>query len=365
MTSVSIILSLLGILSLITVRGHIRSGTKHSVNVISPMDGDKKYQEILSVYHYVKQVTVGSLMPITMTKDLYVTTKFPLGKHGWVFKNVPFMVYRDPAPGRVALNSYWNAKSRTQILSTEESTGGSIHVLFKKQGVLGYVMKVGRAPVYQYWTGITNIVVGVVGVGENYFYTRYLWEMSNHNIRDTLATVGQHGYRYEGIGFYAVYFENEQVTVYQYWNSDNLDHFYTPSADEIGTTKTGETGAFGYVSEGIAFTLFHYPALGRVPVYRYYNQASQDHLYTTNVDEIGTVTTGQTGKFDYKCEGIIGYGLVSGQWPVYRYHNSGSRDNFYTQNTATMQDGPWQTYTYQGVSFYSSSPPPGVPSPEI
>ena len=332
-----IILSVLGILSLIPVRGRIGTGTKDSVHVISPMDGDKRHQGILPVYHYVKQDKIKN------KKDLYVTTKFPSGKHQWALENVPFVVYRDPALGRVALNSYWDAVLQSQILSTDGSND-DLNSHYEKRGVLGYVTKVGRAPVYQYSIGAETKGTQK----ENYLYTRNkFYDMGNSVEGET----DQGGYKRDGIAFYAVYFENEQVPVYQYWNSHNRDHFYTPNAYEIGSRETGKIGRFGYEYKGIAFRLFRNPALDRIPVYRYWNAGIHNHFYTTNVDLIGTVTTGETGKYGYKYEGIIGYGLAFGQWPVYQYWNSGNHDHFYTQNV----NGPKHGYVSEGVWFYSSS----------
>ena len=85
------------------------------------------------------------------------------------------------------------------------------------------------------------------------------------------------------------------------------DHFYTTNAAEIGTTTPGSTGQYGYVSEGIAGYCFPSAAAGTVPLYRYWKGSVSDHFYTTNAAEIGTTKSGQAGNYGYVSEGVACY----------------------------------------------------------
>ena len=87
------------------------------------------------------------------------------------------------------------------------------------------------------------------------------------------------------------------------------DHFYTTNPNEVGTTTPGHVGRAGYKSEGIAGYCFPEKDTipGTVPLYRYWKASVMDHFYTTNPNEIGTTTWGQTGNHGYVSQGIICY----------------------------------------------------------
>ena len=124
--------------------------------------------------------------------------------------------------------------------------------------------------------------------------------------------------------------KNHLVPLYRYCG--NGEHFYTTSAQEIGTVTAGLTGRHGYKCEGIAGYISSVKQGKLVPLYRYYGNG--DHFYTTNAHEIGTDVAGVTGKWGYKCEGIAGYVSPSAEQgcvPLYRYYNG--KDHFYTQSS--------------------------------
>jgi len=148
--------------------------------------------------------------------------------------------------------------------------------------------------------------------------------------------------------------------VYRYFRAPNTDHFYTSNQGEIGTTTAGEVGKDGYASEGIAFNLASAPTNGEIPVYRYFNAQVSDHFYTTKAEEIGT-TSGQ-GNLGYSSEGVLGYIAATplpGTIPVHRYYNASTSDHLYTTNAneigATHQQGAVGQfgYVYEGVLGYA------------
>ena len=147
---------------------------------------------------------------------------------------------------------------------------------------------------------------------------------------------------------------------YRYWNSKNVDHFYTTNIAEIGTGVAGTRGRHGYISEGTQCRIYKSRKPGTVPLYRYYNSHVCDHFYTTNSHEIGTTTPGRYGKHKYKSEGIAGYCYprrVAGTVPLYRYWKSAVADHFYTTNkreigTAVPGRKGKHGYYSEGVACY-------------
>lgn len=143
---------------------------------------------------------------------------------------------------------------------------------------------------------------------------------------------------------------------YRYWNG--RDHFYTTNINEIGTATHGQIGHHGYTSEGTQCVIRKWLVTGSVPLYRYYNGA--DHFYTTNTNEIGTTTPGVTGRHGYRSEGIAGYCFPSQAYhtiPLYRYYKPSSGDHFYTTNSqeiGTVSAGlvGHHGYRFEGIQCY-------------
>ena len=148
--------------------------------------------------------------------------------------------------------------------------------------------------------------------------------------------------------------------LYRYWRASVSDHFYTTNPAEIGTTSPGQVGKYGYKSEGIQCNIYKYNVLGSVPLYRYWQGSVSDHFYTTNAGEIGTTTPGQTGKYGYKSEGIVGFCMpkqMTGTVPLYRYWKGSVSDHFYTTNvyeigTVTPGQVGYHGYKSEGIQCY-------------
>lgn len=145
------------------------------------------------------------------------------------------------------------------------------------------------------------------------------------------------------------------VPFYRYFNG--REHFYTTNAHEIGTTRHGHRGRHGYWSEGFQGRLFTRHVHGTLPLYRYWN--GRDHFYTTNHNEIGTVTHGHRGHHGYISEGTAGFCYPSsaqgrcGVLPLYRSWNG--YDHFYTTdfNEALRASN---SYKMEGIACYVLKP---------
>jgi len=157
------------------------------------------------------------------------------------------------------------------------------------------------------------------------------------------------------LGFVCAYF----VPLYRYRRNrkSGSDHFYTTNKQEMGTVTPGSTGTYGYISQGVACKLLIAGAYGSsVPLYRYFRGKNEDtsHFYTTNENDIGTITPGSTGKHGYRSEGIAGYcfsSQVEDTVPLHRYYNSGTTDHFYTTDWGELGNGK-NGYEYEGVQCY-------------
>lgn len=136
--------------------------------------------------------------------------------------------------------------------------------------------------------------------------------------------------------------------LYRYWNPDIKNHLYTTNILEIGTSVVGEKGKNNYISEGIQCILYGTQASGALPLHRYWNKVTQDHLYTTNRREISQDTEHQ----GYTYQGVTGYCYsqpTPGTVPLYCYWNAQSKDHFYTTNAKEPRQKRMNGYQSEGV----------------
>jgi len=199
-------------------------------------------------------------------------------------------------------------------------------------------------------------------------YRYYQSDFNNHlyttNEKEIGTTTqghkGDHNYICEGVGF-TVFTQhcNGLSPIFRYFNSKVNDHFYTTNAAEIGTTTTGKTGNNGYVCEGILGYISPNEFPGGIPIHRYFLDNKNDHFYTSNVNEIGTITVGHKGNHGYKYEGILGYAYPAEHHlnMVHRYYHEGVKDHFYTtdkEEIGTTIPGAVGKHGYksEGLAFY-------------
>lgn len=88
-------------------------------------------------------------------------------------------------------------------------------------------------------------------------------------------------------------------------------------------------------------------------VYRMYNKATSEHLYTTNIAEYGMCGTASYA--DWQAEGVAWQAPTTSGNPVYRLYNAGLGDHHYTasavERDALVAQHGW---TYEGIAFYST-----------
>jgi hypothetical protein len=118
-------------------------------------------------------------------------------------------------------------------------------------------------------------------------------------------------------------------SVYRVYNPNSGEHVYTMDRNEVSSLESlgwhyeGELGT-SYYGEKYA------PIYKGIPVYRLYNAAMGQHLYTLNTNEVK-----ENAKYGWKNEGIVFYSsnVVNFYYTnVYRLYNPNSGQHFYTKN---------------------------------
>ena len=90
-----------------------------------------------------------------------------------------------------------------------------------------------------------------------------------------------------------------------------------------GTATPGKTGKHGFISEGTTGYCYPSPGVGLVPLYRYYKAyPADDHFYSTDPNEIGTIVYGQVGHNGFKNYGITCYVYADGIKGKYAIKNT-------------------------------------------
>ncbi|QXV66333.1 hypothetical protein INP83_04410 [Mucilaginibacter sp. 21P] len=157
------------------------------------------------------------------------------------------------------------------------------------------------------------------------------------------------------------------IDIYRMYYSDGR-HFYTSSAVEkyhlIKSNESkqfpsssfwaslwpfGSTDRFWY-EEGVLGKAYKSNNVsGTVPLYRYFNKNSGDHMYTRDVNEANTLPG-----IGFVSEGIVGY-IPSTQTtntkPVYRYLSNNSHGHFFTYDYSELGSGN-SGYRYEGIAFF-------------
>jgi len=156
---------------------------------------------------------------------------------------------------------------------------------------------------------------------------------------------------------YNLFYTPKVVPVYRFWNKKTgNDHFYT--TDEAEKDKLIKTYSNVWTPEGAAFYVYEDKAKDTVPVYRFYNNKTGGHFYTTNEAEKQKLID----KYSYVWipEGIAFYvypSVKNGLSPVYRFYNPKTEEHFYTINEAEknklLSSQYKNTWTPEGIAFYA------------
>ena len=164
---------------------------------------------------------------------------------------------------------------------------------------------------------------------------RYVYTPTNdHFITanfNELANGGNGWVRETSLGWVPTYqaCKNEifKTQVYRYVNNTSGMHFYTTDLSELGN------GGYGYVAENNPgrYMLDTAGSIYNKPVYRYFNTVTTAHFYTTRWSELAM------GFGNWKLEGVDGY-VPEGSPAIYRYVHPSS-GHFYTRNYNELGNG--------------------------
>jgi hypothetical protein len=150
-----------------------------------------------------------------------------------------------------------------------------------------------------------------------------------------------------------------EVPVYRFFNNKLGTHLYTTSLDELGTMldnflSTVPNNEWNY--EGYKFYVYsdNSTNAASVPVYRFFNTKEGGHLYTISDAEKNTISS-TLPKYNY--EGIKFYVMpdaTDGFVPVYRFFNTKTGTHLYTISEiekSTIQNTLTQ-YNFEGEKFH-------------
>lgn len=183
-------------------------------------------------------------------------------------------------------------------------------------------MASGTVPIYEYYRAKDN----------KYFYT-----MNNN-----LIAKEDSNYKFLGLKFFMdkttasniVVFEKpllgKLLSLYRYCKYSNDDHLYTTNFNELGE------GNLGYTYESVQCHVFECKEDNTVELYRYCRYGDNMHFYTTDIGELGTENS------EYSFEGVCGYvydSQINGSVELYRYYQNSTGGHFYTTNFNELGNG--------------------------
>jgi hypothetical protein len=129
--------------------------------------------------------------------------------------------------------------------------------------------------------------------------------------------------------------------IYRFYNSANTDHLFTTNPTEVNSAP--------WTSEGAKFKLFQSQATGTQPIYRCRtNNTQQYHFLSKDSNCDGQITDSDNRQLN--VVGYISPISINGMIPLYRFNTSNS--NFFT--TIDFNEGlinGWSKYTILGYVF--------------
>ena len=171
-------------------------------------------------------------------------------------------------------------------------------------------------------------------------------DLLGDSIEDTLSvTVEDNGIEPEA--------NNRGATIYRFLNQDTGVHLYTSSRIErdsiLETLPNYQFESFAYDSVD-SLTGSTEPE----QVYRFLNQDTGTHLYTTSEVERASVEE-NLSNFSLETESFFAYGEEQpGTIPVYRFYNSDTGAHFYTQSAGERDvvEETLPNYASEGIAYY-------------
>lgn len=134
-----------------------------------------------------------------------------------------------------------------------------------------------------------------------------------------------------------------ETPIYRLYNRHNHEHLYT--RDENEKNVLYQQHGWGY--EGIGW----YAPDGGTPVYRLYNAGLQNHLYTSDLNEISVLTRYHGWTQDNNGQPVFYSG---GTVPIYRVYNPPLRGlHHWTTDANEYNILPSHGWKQEGIKFYA------------
>lgn len=143
--------------------------------------------------------------------------------------------------------------------------------------------------------------------------------------------------------------------IYRFWSALHTHHFFTMSADERNYIIATWPNVWSY--EGVSYYAYRSPVAGTVPLYRFWSDPYQGHVFTASEAErnyfrsLPHIWTHEEGIAYY----VYNY-QAPGSSAVYRFWSDLYKGYFYTIS-ATEKDyiiATWpNVWSYQGIVFYA------------
>ncbi len=148
-----------------------------------------------------------------------------------------------------------------------------------------------------------------------------------------------------------------RIPVYRFYNQRTGAHFFTTSSSERDHVVATQSPPF--VSEGEAFSVASDFSPGLSPVHRFFNTRSGVHFYTISENERALLVSARP---ELRYEGIAYYASqVAGEGlqPFYRFYVPAKGFHFYTASEAERASLVAQQsagYRFEGVAYYVLDP---------
>jgi cyclophilin family peptidyl-prolyl cis-trans isomerase len=144
-----------------------------------------------------------------------------------------------------------------------------------------------------------------------------------------------------------------ESTVYRFLNNDTGTHLYTTSSEERSNILENLPN---YVSEGASYRSVD-PLTGNpepIPVYRFLNRDTGTHLYT--ISEAERASVANLDNFNFEGEAFFAYAEPQpGTIPIYRFFNTQTGAHFYTPSIAEQNsiEENLPNYQSEGIAYFA------------
>ena len=150
------------------------------------------------------------------------------------------------------------------------------------------------------------------------------------------------------------------IPVYRFYSTYMRDYFYTVNEEEKNSLEENyRRGTQTYEYQGISGFVEAAPADLGTPVYRFWNEKTGDHFYTTDQAEKEAVEADfAAGRDDYKYEGIAWYEPSMAGTAVYRFFDVKAFNHYYTGDAQIREkliqeyQAGKGNYRYEGIAWY-------------